>query len=547
MNVAFVGGSYVARGGEPRRGGVAIRGREIVAIGGEREVISAAGPGADVVDTAGKLVSAGFIDAHLHPIVGGRELGLCNLTEAKSLEQSLELIAAYAASNRDLPWLQGGGWTMEHFPGGTPRRELLDAIVPDRPVLLRNRDHHGSWANSAALRAAGITADTPDPRDGRIERDADGTPTGSLHESATMLVARYEPEVTTEDYYQGLLRGQDECLRLGITGWQDALLSKHSPTADMVDAYNLACERGTLRARVTGAIFWDRGQGMDQIEDIVARSRGVDPMFREWFRADSVKIVVDGVVENFSAAMSKPYLDRCGHATDNRGMSFLDIETLKRVVAVVDQHGLQAHFHAIGDRAVTEALDAVEHARKENPGSRVRHHLAHLQVVLAGDIPRFSQLDVSANIQPLWARHEPQMDDLTLPFIAEEFADRQYPFHELLANGARLVAGSDWPVSSASPIEGIHVAVNRTPENQAEEVPAFLPDQRIPLPVAWRAYTEGSAFVNGREDRTGRVEPGFLADLVVLDRNPFDGDPLDITTTQVESTWVDGDCVYERP
>jgi predicted amidohydrolase YtcJ len=546
MNVAFVGGSYIARGGEPRRGGVATRGREIVAVGADREVIAAAGPGADVVDSAGKLVSAGFIDAHLHPIMGGRELGLCNLTEARSQEQCLDLIAAYVAANPEVPWIQGGGWTMDHFPGGTPRRELLDAIVPDRPVLLRNRDHHGSWANSAALRVAGITADTPDPRDGRIERDPDGAPTGSLHEGATMLVAKYEPEVTTEDYYEGLLRGQEECLRLGITGWQDALLSHHPPTVDMIDAYKLACERGTLRARVTGAILWDRNRGTDQLQDIVARSRGVAPAIRDWFRADSVKFVVDGVVENFSAAMSKPYLDPCGHTTDNRGMSFLDAHTLKRVVAAVDRHGLQAHFHAIGDRAVTEALDAVEHARRENPGSRVRHHLAHVQVVLKHDIPRFAQLDAAANIQPLWARHEPQMDELTLPFIAEELAERQYPFRDLLASGARLVAGSDWPVSSASPIEGIHVAVNRTPENRADEFPAFLPDQRIPLSVAWEAYTEGSAYVNGREDRTGRLAPGFLADLVVLDRNPFDGDPLDIATSQVESTWVDGDCVYER-
>lgn len=545
MTIAFVGGSYVAPGGKSQRGGIAIRGREIIAVGDDSVVMDIAGPRAEIVDTKGKLVSPGFVDAHMHPMMAGRELRQCNLTEARSQQECLDLIAAYAAAHRDLPWIQGGGWTMEHFEGGTPRRELLDTIVPDRPVLLRNRDHHGSWANTAALRIAGITADTPDPSDGRIERDPDGKPSGSLHEGATALVAKYEPEVTLADYYEALLVGQEECLKLGITGWQDALLHKPLPTVDAVDAYTQAVDRGTLRARVTGAILWDRHRGMDQLEEIVSRSQGVDPEIRDWFRADSVKIIVDGVVENFSAALSKPYRDPCGHLTDNLGMSFLDAEALKRVVAAVDARGLQAHFHAIGDRAVTEALDAVEYARVMNPNGQVRHHLSHLQIVLESDIPRFAKLNALANIQAYWARHEPQMDDLTIPFIAGEFVDRQYPFADLLAHGATLVAGSDWPVSSANPIEGIHVAVNRVAEDAPAGAPIFLPDQQIPLSVAWVAYTEGSSDVNGRGDLTGRLAPGYLADVVVLDRDPFVGDAIDIADACVETTWVDGSCVYD--
>lgn len=544
-DIVFTGGSYVTLG-KSRRGDLAIRDGKILAVGNAKEVQAEASPDAKIIDVTGKLMSAGFVDAHLHPVMAGREMAQCDLTEASSAEDSLQRIAAYATAHPNLTWIEGGGWTLDHFEGGVPSKELLDAIVPDRPVLLRNRDHHGSWANSAALRIAGITSDTPDPRDGRIERGPDGSPWGTLHEGATLLVSKYAPKTRIEDLYDGLLRGQDEAARFGITGWQDALLYKHPGGADVLDAYLLAIDRGTLRSRVTGALLWERSRGLDQLDDILERSGRVSPEYHEWFRADAVKVLVDGIVENFTAAFSEPYKDSCGHSTENRGMSFLDAKGLKEVVAALDREGLQAHFHALGDRAVSEALDAVEHARKLNPYSKARHHLAHLQVVLEKDIPRFAQLQASANIQPHWARHEPAMDELTLPFLPLGFAERQYPFADLLASGARLVAGSDWPVSSANPLEGIHVAVNRIAEHEPAGSKVFLPEQRIPLSVAWEAYTSGSAYINGREHQIGRLSPGYAADLVVLDRDPFIGDPMDIAETAVLSTWVDGECVHER-
>lgn len=543
VNVAFIGGNYFQRG-RSIRGGVAVSDGAIIAVGDDELVREAAGPGAEIVDTTGRLVSAGFIDAHLHPAMGGREIGQCDLSEAVSADDTLRRIADYATANPELSWIEGGGWTMDHFERGVPPKELLDRIVPDRPVLLTNRDHHASWVNSFALRVAEIDASTPDPVDGRIERTGTGEPQGTLHEGAAALVRRHAPAATAESLYEGLLLGQERAARFGITGWQNALLHRPTPEVDGIDAYSLALERHTLRSRVVGAIFWDRARGLEQIEEILERSRKVGPEHDAWFRADAVKIVVDGVMESFTASISQPYVDACGHETENHGISFLDKAMLQEATAELDRHGMQVHFHALGDRAVTDALDAVEHARRSNPDSQVRHHLAHLQVVQERDIPRFAELDAIANMQPLWARHEPAMDELTIPFLPAGFAQRQYPFGALLTSGARLAAGSDWPVSSMNPLEGIHVAVNRVAEHSPAGTRIFLPEQRIPLGVAWAAYTSGSAFVNGRENETGSLGLGYRADLVVLDRDPFAGESLDIAETSVESTWVDGRRVY---
>lgn len=431
------------------------------------------------------------------------------------------------------------------LPRGTPHKELLDRVVPDRPVFLRNRDHHGAWANSLALRLAGVDATTADPADGRIERDPDGSPAGTLHEGAAQLVARVAPPPTRRGLREGLLRGQDHCLAQGITQWQDALLRVLGPGLDAMDVYLDALADGALTARVTGALWWDRDRGTDQIADLVARrerARGHDDLFR----ADAVKIMLDGVAENFTASLSRPYRDRCGHETGNHGLSFIDRDVLRDVVATVDAHGLQAHFHAVGDQAVTDALDAVAHARQVNGDSGIRHHVAHLQIVRPEDVRRFAALGVVANIQPLWARHEPQMTDLTIPFLDPALVDRQYPFLDLHRAGAMLAAGSDWPVSSASPLEGMHVAVNRTAEYAPPETEPFLPGQRLPLVVAWDAYTHGVAWLNRRERQTGRLVPGYLADLVLLDRDPFLGAPHEIADTEVVGTWLGGRRVYRR-
>ncbi|MFF3756317.1 amidohydrolase [Streptomyces sp. NPDC002185] len=529
---------FTADPARTRASSLAVVGERIVAVGHD-EVRDLVGPGTEVVDLTGKLLLPGFQDAHVHAVSGGKELAECDLTGTVGVADYLERIRRYADAHPEHAWITGGGWSMESFEGGLPTRQLLDSVVPDRPVLLSNRDHHGAWANSRALELAGLTADSPDPADGRIEREADGSPSGMLQEGAIGLVARLVPPATAADRLAGLLRAQRLLHSLGITAWQDALLGSFGGMADPSDAYLTAAEDGSLTARVTGALWWDRERGAEQIPELVARR---EKFSSGRFRAGSVKIMQDGIAENFTAAMTSPYLDGCGCATANSGLSFVDPGALRGYVAALDALDFQVHFHALGDRAVREALDAVEAAIAANGRRGNRHHLAHLQVVHPEDVARFARLGALANIQPLWAAHEPQMDQLTIPFLGPERAAWQYPFGDLVRAGATLAAGSDWPVSSPDPIAGLHVAVNRRDPGATDDR-VFYAEQRLDLTTALAAYTAGTAHVN-RLDDTGSLRPGHLADLVVLDRDILTGPPEEIAEARVERTYVGGRLVH---
>ena len=500
------------------------------------------GPATEV-DLAGGLVAPGFIDAHVHAVQGGLERIRCDLAEASTRAEYLAAVAAYAGAHPEEPWIRGGGWAMGAFPGGTPTAADLDAIVPDRPVFLPNRDHHGAWVNSRALEIAGVDAATPDPDDGHFERDADGRPTGTVHEGAMALITRHLPVTSEDEYYRAFLAGQEYLHAAGVTGWQDAILGDYAGMDDPSSTYLRAARSGDLTATVTGALWWERARGAEQIPDLVRRRAE----FTEGrLRLTSVKVMQDGVAENGTAALGTPYLDRCGHETGNAGHSFVDGEALKGHVAALAAEGFQVHVHAIGDRATREALDAFEHARSRSGGADLRHHIAHLQLIHPDDVARFAALDVTATMQALWACLDDQMIELTLPFLGPERASWQYPFAGLHRAGARLAAGSDWPVSSPDPLAALHVAVNRTA--YGEEGPAgsepFLPDQALDLATAFAAYTSGSARVNHRDD-AGVLAPGAVADLVVLDRDPFAGPRAAIGGTRVVSTWVDGRLVHQ--
>ncbi len=533
----FTGGKIFDGHRHRGEGSVLVEGGRIVAVG---TVDRDAAAGAEVVDVAGGLVAPGFVDAHVHVVQGGLERTRCDLSEVHTRADYVERVAAYVASHPDREWVLGGGWAMAAFPGGTPTAADLDAVTGGRPVFLPNRDHHGAWVSTRALELAGIDRDTPDPADGRIERDAAGRPTGTLHEGAMSLVGRLVPATTEQEYDAALLAGQSHLHSLGVTGWQDAIVGDYAGMEDPGPAYRRAAERGTLTGWVVGALWWDRDRGVEQLPDLVARRAAYS---HGRFRASSVKVMQDGVAENFTAAMAAPYLDRCGHPTDRRGHSFLTAAALREAVPALAEAGFQIHVHAIGDRGVRETLDAFAGLAlpEGGPVADLRHHVAHLQVVDPRDLSRFAELGVAANVQAVWACLDDQMVDLTLPFLGAERSRWQYPFGALHRSGARLAMGSDWPVTTPDPLAALHTAVTRTAygeEGRAGTEP-FLPEQALDLTTAFAAYTSGSAWVNHRDD-AGRLVRDAVADLVVLDRDPFGGPVEEIGATRVVSTWVEG-------
>ena len=529
-DLVLTGASVFAPGGPET---VAVRDGRIAALGSARDAGSWAGPSTRVFELEGRTVLPGFQDAHLHPAHGGLAAAQCYLFDADSRDACLDAVARYAAEHPELEWIEGGGWSIDSFAGGTPSRGDLDAVVPDRPVFLDNRDGHGGWVNSRALELAGVTADTPDPPDGRIEREPSGEPQGTLHEGAMDLVRRLLPPISQEEWEAAILRAQEELHALGITAWQDAAV-----TAETYPAYLALAGRGALTMRMEGNLLWERGADDGQLEELVSRR---DAGSAGRLRLRGAKIFVDGVLENFTGAVLEPYV-----GTDNAGLSMHEPEELAQLVTALDAHGFQVHMHTIGDRAVREALDATAAAHRANGARDRRFHLAHVQLVHPDDLPRFAELGVAANVSPYWACRSDYVTVLTEPFIGPERSARMYPFGSLRRAGARLAFGSDWTVSTPNPLLEIEVAVTRTPIDDRSAEP-LLPDEALDLPTALETFTAGSAWVNFLAEETGTIEPGKLADLVVLDRDVLDPGAGPIGDAKVLLTLVEGEAVYADP
>ncbi|MGH3022875.1 MAG: amidohydrolase [Gaiellaceae bacterium] len=526
--LVLAGGSVFAPGNPEA---VAVRDGRIAAVGSAREASEWTGPGTRVLELEGRTVLPGFQDAHCHPAESGVDELRCSLTDCHSRNACLEEIARYADAHPEREWIAGSGWSIDSFEHGTPSRADLDAIVPDRPVYLENRDGHGAWVNGRALALAGITRGTPDPSGGRIERDAAGEPQGTLHEEAMELVERLLPPTTQDEWEAGILRAQTTFHALGITAWQDARID----TPGALAAYRAVTERGELTMRVEGNLLWDRERGEEQVEELVEQRAG-GSLGR--LRIRGAKIFADGVLENFTGALLEPYV-----GTDNYGISMLDREALERAVVLLDARGFQVHVHTIGDRAVRDAIDALEAAQRANGARDARHHLAHLQLVHPDDLPRFAELGVAANVSPYWACRSGYVEELTEPFIGPERSARMYPFGSLLRAGARLAFGSDWSVSTPDPLLQIEVAVTRIAPDTRELEP-LCPGEELDLPTALATFTAGSAYVNHLDGETGTIAPGKLADLVVLDRDVLDSGSGPIGDARVLLTLVEGEAVY---
>jgi predicted amidohydrolase YtcJ len=524
---------------------VAVKDGLFVYVGDNAGVQELKGPDTRVIDVDDRMVLPGLFDVHIHSVASGIEKLHCDLSPDTVIAELgmwpddpvadyLARIERCAAARPDDAWVLGYGWVMDSFgPGALASSDLLDSIVPDRPVYMESADGHSAWVNSRALELAGITADTPDPDNGRIDRKPGGSePLGSLQEHATDLVESIIPPPDFATRTAGLEYAVRMLNRYGITSIQDAKTYR-----EYLEAFEALDARGGLSLRAVVSHYWDTSRGMEQLEEI---RQDRQAFTHGNVRATTVKIWLDGVMENYTAAMIDPYLVE----GESRGMLMMDEDDLEEAVAALDAEGFQVHIHAIGDRAVRASLNAFEAARAANGSTDNRHHIAHLEVIRPEDLPRFRELGVAANFTGYWAYADAYITDLTLPFIQPELARWLYPIGSLVRDGAVVVSGSDWSVSSANPFLQIETAVTRKdPLDDDDEV--FIPEERISLAEAIAMLTIDAAWVNHSETEAGSIEVGKLADLAVLDRNLFDIQPEAISETQVVLTLFGGKVVYE--
>jgi predicted amidohydrolase YtcJ len=512
---------------------VAVRGGRIVYVGSDGGIQAFIGPGTEVVDLAGRMVLPGFHDSHAHPISGGESLAECDLSDSTTMLGIAAMIHSCAVSHPDRPWVRGRGWPLPVFPGANPHKELLDSLVPDRPAYMRAADGHSAWANSRALALAGITRETPDPPDGRIERDPrTGEPSGTLREGATDLISRLLPDRTEAERRAALRLSLRLANRYGITSVYDASVD----TTDLL-TYQAMIAEDSLTARVVAALEVHPTAGPAQVANL--------ERLRERFKSArlrpvAAKIFADGVLESGTAALLEPYLGRPG----DRGHADYSPDSLKAIAIALDRAGFQIHVHAIGDRAIRMTLDALEAVRAANGPRDARPIMAHIELIEPQDIPRFRQLGVIADFQPLWAYADDYITRLTEPQLGPARSRWLYPIGSLARNGAVIAGGSDWPVSSLNPLDAIQVAITRR-SPQAGAGPAWIPEEVVDLPTILAAYTINGAYAFGQETETGSLEAGKAADLIVLDRNLFEIPAEQIHGVRVVRTMLEGKTVWK--
>ncbi len=514
---------------------VAIRGNKVLRVGSNHDIKRLARPQTLRIDAHGGTVMAGFDDSHAHLLDGALSMSELDLSGAGTLDAVRTAVRDFAAAHPDRAWVLGRGWVYEAFPEGLPTRQILDQLVPDRPAYLEGYDGHTGWANTRALLAAGITRHTKNPVRGEIVRDALGEPTGALKESATALVEAAEPKPGRAAQLDALRQAMTLAHSVGVTSVQNA-----SGTAGDFALLDALRQRGELTLRVYGALT--AGPDLDQAEltkfDAIRKQFPDDPLLK----AGAVKLFADGVVESYTAALLAPYANK-----RTTGEANFTPAQMNRVVSLLDRNGWQIFAHAIGDRAVRMTLDAYEQAARVNPAPAQgrRHRIEHIETLDPQDLSRFAALGVIASIQPDHGDPAPGWVSVWKTNLGDARASRGWMSGSLLRSGAHLAFGSDWPVVSLDPRYGLHVAVTRTSPDGTPPG-GWMPEERVPLADALRAYTAGGAWASFDEQRKGTLEPGMLADVVIFTSDLFAQDPPHVLESQVAVTIFDGQVVYQR-
>ncbi len=530
---------YTVNAEQPWAQAVAIKDGTLVYVGDDTGVSAHRGSSTQAIDLHGQFVLPSFQDVHIHPVGAGvSQLG-CPVFDMAEQAELLQAIKRCVEENPEQAIIQGQGWSWDLFLDGPPHKRLLDDIDSERPLAFGDSDGHSLWLNSAALTMTGITAATPDPEGGSIGRDpATGEPTGLLAEDPGMnLWNNVRPPPSAQTMRRGLSYAQNYLNSLGITAVQDALVKLESRDSYVsLPIYRAMADSGELNLRVVASLYWEPTQGMEQVDALIAA--------REQYsggrlQATAIKFWADGIVESHTAMMLQPYTDD----PTTSGLLMVPREQLMSAVPVLDKAGFQMHIHAIGTATVRYALDALEAAQQINGKRDGRHHIAHVQLVHPQDIPRFGELDVTANFQPLWAYADEYATEINPPQLGPERMQWFYPIASIANSGGKLAFGSDWFVSTPNPFPAMEIAVTRR-DAETSSTPPLSAEEGISLEQAVAGYTIGAARINFLDDTTGSIEVGKFADMIVVDRNLFEIPVSEVSEATVLVTILEGETVY---
>jgi len=539
---------YTADPHRSRAQAVAVSGGKIIFVGSNSGITEYIGPDTEILDLNSKMLLPGFIDSHAHASGAFDEKKMLSLHGLESLEEYQTALKDFRAQHSELEVIYGSGWDNKVFPPSGPRKEDLDTIVTDCPVSLHSNDGHSIWANTRAIERAGVTRDTPSPEGGAIEIDAQtGEPGGTFRENAADLIQNVLPPYTVEQLMDNIRIFAAEAARVGITTVHDpmllfpdadGLLLGFGPMRNNMLAYAQMANKGELTLRVRGTILAEPAAGVTQVPRL---AQACAEHQHPHFQIAGAKVFVDGVVEGVTAYLLDPY----AHRPDFRGWPLWEPRALEVVFAALDRKQLQIHIHATGDAGVRMALDALAYARQQNGQRDSRHLITHLHVVDAADIERFGQLDVVGVPQPFWHVKGEYFHELEVKYLGRERAEKEYPMKSLLDVGVTLAAASDYPVQIPSPpLLGIQLGVTRCEPGETDPNEVLGPGERMTLEDMLAAFTINGAYANFIEDKTGSIEVGKDADLVVLEKDLFKQPVTEIADTKVLMTLFEGRVVY---
>jgi hypothetical protein len=513
---------------------MAISGEKIVGIGSNEDVESFISPDTKVLDLGGKLVLPSFVDAHTHPSHAVDLFENISLYNLDSLEKYSLTMKKFIADHPGRDFYRGSGWDNTLFPLQGPNKEFLDEIMPDKPISLVSYDGHSLWVNSAALEKANITRDTPDPDAGVIARHpGNGEPIGTLRETAMKLMDDVIPGYTSEEKVNTLISYQEMAFQAGVTMCHDAMLEEGN-----ISGYKALENDGALRMNFHGSILIEpdrpAGQQIEYLLDQRANNR------HPKFQTNTAKLFVDGVVEGGTAYLFEPYANQ----PDFYGELIWEPGQLNEVCAALDKQQVQIHIHVIGDAAARIALNALEYAQERNGKRDARPMITHLQLVAPEDILRFKQLGVIGIPNPYWFKVDDYYHVLAIPYLGAERAKIQYPMRSFLEAGVLMASASDFPVTVPfDPVIGMEIGVTRSPAGVVTDDILWL-EERVSLEEMIASFTYNGAYSNFLEGKTGSLVEGKQADFVVLDQNIFEIPSVEVGSTKVLHTFIDGEEVY---